>query len=78
MEQQIIPQQWVKDSVRTDAAHLIPGENPNSDWVVGYGYQWWIPEGAENDYLAMGIYGQALYINLDRGIVIVKTSAYKS
>ncbi len=78
MDQQIIPQQWVKDSIKTDAAHLIPGENPNSDWVVGYGYQWWIPEGAENDYLAMGIYGQALYINLDRGIVIVKTSAYKN
>jgi len=77
MDQQIIPQQWVEDSIRTDAAHLIPGENPNSDWVVGYGYQWWIPEGAENDFLAMGIYGQALYINLDRDIVIVKTSAYK-
>lgn len=77
MDQQIIPRQWVTDSVRTDAAHLMPGENPNSDWVVGYGYQWWIPDGAENDYLAMGIYGQALYINLDRGTVIVKTSAYK-
>ncbi len=77
MDQQIIPLQWIKDSIRTDAAHLIPGENPNSDWVLGYGYQWWIPEGTENDYLAMGIYGQALYINLDRDIVIVKTSAYK-
>jgi CubicO group peptidase (beta-lactamase class C family) len=77
MGQQIIPQQWVKDSVRTDAPHLIPGENPNSDWVVGYGYQWWVPEGSENDFLAMGIYGQALYINRDRDIVIVKTSAYK-
>jgi CubicO group peptidase (beta-lactamase class C family) len=77
MGQQIIPQNWITDSIKTDRPHLIPGENPNSDWVLGYGYQWWIPGGMENDFLAMGIYGQAIYINLSRGIVIAKTSAYK-
>ncbi|TYQ17898.1 UNVERIFIED_CONTAM: CubicO group peptidase (beta-lactamase class C family) [Acetivibrio alkalicellulosi] len=77
MDRQIIPQKWIEDSIRADAAHLIPGDNSNSDWVLGYGYQWWIPDAEENDYLAIGIYGQAIYINLDRHIVIVKTSAYK-
>lgn len=77
MGQQIIPKQWIEDSIRTNASHLIPGDNPYSDWVLGYGYQWWIPEGEINDFLAMGIYGQAIYINLDHNIVIVKTSAYK-
>ena len=77
MGQQIIPKQWIDDSIRIDAPHLIPGDNPNSDWVLGYGYQWWIPEGEENDFLAMGIYGQAIYINLDHHTVIVKTSGYK-
>lgn len=77
MGQQIIPKQWIEDSIRTNASHLIPGDNPYSDWVLGYGYQWWIPEGEINDFLAMGIYGQAIYINLDHNIVIVKTFAYK-
>lgn len=76
MGQQIIPQQWIADSIATDEPHLVAGDNPNSDWVVGYGYQWWIPDGEENDFLALGVYGQAIYINLDLDIVIVKTSAY--
>lgn len=77
MGRQIIPLKWIEDSIKTDAPHLVPGENPNSDWILGYGYQWWIPEGNEIEFLAMGIYGQAIYINKSRDIVIVKTSAYK-
>lgn len=77
MNQQIIPKTWIEDSLNTDEPHLKPGNNPNSDWVLGYGYQWWIPEGTENDFLAMGIYGQAIYVNPTHEIVIVKTSAYK-
>jgi hypothetical protein len=77
MNQQIIPKTWIEASLNTDEPHLKPGNNPNSDWVLGYGYQWWIPEGTENDFLAMGIYGQAIYVNPTHEIVIVKTSAYK-
>lgn len=77
MGEQIIPEKWIEDSIRTDAEHLIPGENPNSDSALGYGYQWWIPDGETNDFMAMGIYGQAIYINLDHNIVIVKSSSYK-
>lgn len=77
MDQQIVPEKWIKDSVNPDADHLTPGENPNSSWILGYGYQWWIPDRNENDFLAMGIYGQAIYVNPNRNIVIVKTSAYK-
>lgn len=77
MNQQIIPKSWIEASLSTDEPHLKPGNNPNSDWILGYGYQWWIPEGTENDFLAMGIYGQAIYVNPTHEIVIVKTSAYK-
>lgn len=77
MNQQIIPKTWIEASLNMDEPHLKPGNNPNSDWNLGYGYQWWIPEGTENDFLAMGIYGQAIYVNPTHEIVIVKTSAYK-
>ena len=76
--QQIIPAEWVRASVTPDAPHLMPGDNPNSDWVMGYGYQWWIPESSDGEYLALGIYGQAIYVNPKHNIVIAKSSAYSN
>lgn len=73
---QIVPTKWIKDSITPDAPHLMPGENPASGWVLGYGFQWWIPENADGEFLAIGIYGQAIYIYPRYNIVIVKTSAY--
>ena len=73
---QIVPEAWVKASVTPDAPHLMPGKRSNAKWVLGYGYQWWIPENPDGDYLAIGIYGQAIYIYPRYNIVIAKTSAY--
>jgi CubicO group peptidase (beta-lactamase class C family) len=75
-KRQIVPEKWVKDSTTPDAPHLMPGENPASGWVLGYGYQWWIPENPDGEFMAIGIYGQAIYIYPRYNIVIVKTSAY--
>ena len=65
----------MRASVTPDAPHLLPG-NPNSSWVLGYGYQWWIPQQPDGDYLAIGVYGQFVYVDPKRKIVIAKTSAY--
>ncbi len=74
--EQIIPEQWIKDSVTPDSAHLLPGENPASSTRSGYGYQWWIPEHPDaGDYLARGVYGQYIYVSPKHHVVIVKTAA---
>ncbi len=73
---QVVPASWVKSSITPDAPHLMPGKRPNSGWVLGYGYQWWIPENPDGDFLAIGIYGQFIYIYPRHRIVIAKTSAY--
>ena len=73
---QIVPAAWVKASVTPDAPHLMPGKRSNASWVLGYGYQWWIPENPDGDYLAIGIYGEAIYVYPRYNIVIAKTSAY--
>lgn len=73
---QIIPAAWCKASVSPDAPHLMPGKRPDASWILGYGYQWWIPENPDGDYLAIGIYGQAIYVYPRYNIVIAKTSAY--
>lgn len=72
---QVIPAQWVTDSTTPDAAHLVPGKRDNSDINLGYGYQWWIPEKADQEFMALGIYGQYIYVNQKAGVVIVKNSA---
>lgn len=81
--QSIVPSEWIRASVTPDAPHLMPGKNPASDSRFGYGYQWWIPEaaGAEgtgkpsSEFLAIGVYGQYIYVAPDHDLVIVKTSA---
>ena len=49
---------------------------PTSEGAIGYGYQWWIPQGsAPGTYMARGIYGQYLYIDTARGVVIATNAA---
>ena len=72
---QIIPADWVAASVNSTAPHLQPGDNPASFWTFGYGYKWWIPENPQGDFLAIGIWGQYIYVDPVREVVIVKTSA---
>lgn len=73
--QPIVPEAWVHQSLNPNAAHLQPGENPDSSWTFGYGYQWWLPEAPQGDFLAIGVWGQYVYVYPEFDIVIVKTSA---
>ena len=76
--ERLISADWVHASITPDAPHLMPGKNnPMSFEPFGYGYHWWIPEKPMNDYLAIGIYGQFIYVHPPSGTVIVKTSAYR-
>jgi CubicO group peptidase (beta-lactamase class C family) len=69
--EQIVPADWIAQSTRPSAPPPAPGAR--ADW--SYGYHWWIPPGAEDEFLARGIYGQYIYIDPDKRMVIVKTSA---
>lgn len=65
---QIVPSDWITESTRATSP-TAPGE-------TGYGYQWWVPEDARpGEFLARGVYGQYLYIDQARDIVIVVTAA---
>lgn len=73
---QLVPKQWVMDSVTADAPHLVAGaDNPFSSSDFGYGYQWWLPQGADDEFAAQGIYDQYIYVDPDQNLVIVKNSA---
>ena len=72
-ERQIVPADWVRASVTPDAPHLQPGPKPDST-AMGYGYQWWLPADTEGDFMALGIYGQTIWIHPEHRLVIVKNS----
>jgi len=72
---QIVPKDWIKQSINIDSPHLQPGEHDLSSSDLGYGFQWWIPEDADGAYFASGIYNQHIYIQPNRNVVVVKLSA---
>lgn len=72
---QLVPKEWVIASITPDASHLVPGIRPNAKSKDGYGYQWWIPLGANDEYNAQGIYTQFIYVDPDKYMVIVKLSS---
>jgi CubicO group peptidase (beta-lactamase class C family) len=67
---QIVPANWIAASTVADAPHLQPAEGD-----FGYGYQWWLPLSDDGEYMAMGVYGQYIYINPAKNMVVVKLSA---
>lgn len=72
---QIIDPNWVQASTHTDKAHLLPGDNPKSSHKFGYGYQWRLPNSAQDEFVGMGVYSQYIYICPKEDLVIVKLSS---
>ncbi len=73
--EQILPADWVKDSMDVSAEYSRPGANNDAYNAIGYGYQWWVPEGNQGEFMAIGVYGQWIYVNPSKQVIIVKPSA---
>ena len=66
----IVSEEWIAEST-------APSANTTLD-QYGYGYQWWVPIGATTgQFMARGIYGQYIYIDRPRGVVIAVNGADK-
>ncbi|WP_421701632.1 serine hydrolase domain-containing protein [Aliiroseovarius sp.] len=66
--QQIVPEDWVTAST-TPSAPTAPGK-------LQYGYQWWVPKDArEGEFFGIGVYGQYVYVDRPRGVVIAMNSS---
>lgn len=68
--QQIVPRAWLAASTK-----------PSANTATGkpaYGYQWWIHQGASaGEFNAQGVYGQYIFIDTARDVVIAVNSADK-
>ncbi|MEM9798452.1 MAG: serine hydrolase [Pseudomonadota bacterium] len=59
----IVPEAWISES--TEASANTP------DGAEGYGYKWWLPADARpGEVYAHGVYGQYVYIDRARNVVI--------
>ncbi len=63
--EQVVPAAWI-ERISTPARHRV------DEW--GYSAQWWHPTGSTDDLVAIGVYGQYIYVNPATGTVIVKLS----
>lgn len=65
---QVVPADWI-------AAATMPSA-PTAPGQTGYGYQWWIPVDPQpGEFFARGVYGQYIYLDQPRGVLIVSTAA---
>jgi CubicO group peptidase (beta-lactamase class C family) len=74
---QVVSSEWLLRSTSTNTPQSKPGDHDKSDYALGYKNQWWIPTNRDGgEFTAIGIYGQFLYVNPARGVVIAMNSAY--
>jgi CubicO group peptidase (beta-lactamase class C family) len=68
----VLPEGWVESLPKpATAAHKPGGKNYSGR---GYSYHFWLPE-REGVFFASGVYGQFIWVDPARNLVIVKTSA---
>lgn len=66
--QQIVPADWVEASTAPTA--------PTAQGEARYGYQWWLPADPQpGEVFAIGVYGQYIWIDRSRDVVIAINSA---
>lgn len=72
--QRVASEAWMHESTTPGSPFLEPSA---ANGNLGYAYQWWVPANREGAFMAMGIYGQMIYVNPKRHVVIVQTSAWE-
>lgn len=72
--EQIVPANWVKNSLVPDADYLKLKDLYVPGWDIGYQYQWWVPAGSDGEFTAIGVWGQYIYVNRAQNLIIVKNS----
>jgi CubicO group peptidase (beta-lactamase class C family) len=77
---QVVPADWVAASIVPDAPHLEHGRPviAGESLPDGYGYQWWLIPGGLDQYSAIGVYNQFVFVSPRHDVTIVKLSATRT
>lgn len=69
---QIIPAEWLRAATTPSARQFEPGM---TGMALGYGYQTWLLDGTERQFMLRGLRGQAIFVAPKSGLVMVRTAA---
>jgi hypothetical protein len=67
--QRIVPEEWIEEATK---AQVSNGDNPDSDWNQGYGFQFW--RSRHNSYRADGAFGQFCIVMPEYNTILALTS----
>lgn len=67
--QRLIAEEWITEAT---SSHIANGDNPESDWAQGYGYQFW--RCRHNAYRGDGAFGQYCVVMPDQDAVLAITA----
>jgi CubicO group peptidase (beta-lactamase class C family) len=67
----IIPASWVRAATTPSAPQFFPGM---TGALFGYGYQTWIIDAKEREFMLRGLRGQGIYVAPKSKIVMVHTA----
>ncbi len=69
-DQRLLPEGFVAASGTPHASTHEPSEGER-----GYGYQWWIPWRSDSESMALGAFGQMIWLDTKRGVSIAQFGA---
>lgn len=65
----VVPEAWIEEATRIQVSN---GDNPDSDWAQGYGFQFW--SSRHKTYRADGAFGQFCIVMPEHNAVLTLTS----
>jgi len=71
----VVSETWMRESTTPPPFNRPRTDEKTGRPVTGYGYQWWLLPGYDHAFQAVGIYGQNIYVNPARHVVIAQFSA---
>lgn len=71
----VVSESWMRESTQAPSFNQPRIDEKTKRPVTGYGYQWWLLPGEDHAFQAVGIYGQNVYVDPAKHVVIAQFSA---
>ena len=71
----VVSEAWMRESTMAPSFNPPRVDEKTGRPVTGYGYQWWLLPGQDHAFQAVGIYGQNVYVNPAKHVVIAQFSS---
>lgn len=71
--EQTVPEDWIERVENAQAPFQEPQiHEPSGRQMMGYSYQFWLPENYDQEFVARGALGQYLWVDRKRGFVVAQ------